>query len=425
MSFSSGGSAAQLPVPGYLANCPTPLHIFYESLALEDARELKTGLFSGLPRAELYYSVKTNPLPPLLKCLVADGWGLEVVGSSNMAAAEQSAATADRLVLNGAAWRRRDLEAAIFEKGITNLTLDSEAMASLLAAVLSSAKSRAIKLNVALRLHDGASHFGFPLEQESLRRALFLLPKERIASLGLHIHRNPAGSARGISDIASDFRQRCLILQKALSVLNEAGGGTNVDYLDLGGGIDSPFVYRPHPDELARFHNPREVQSFRDAISPNRFSLREAGAEIGRIVKEVLGAGWAQKRILFEPGRSVCTRALSTLVEVRAVKPGFYPDAQVVLTDGNTATLGPLHRGIHPLTSLGINRGGVSKAFVYGSLPHSADWLFQSVPLAKLEMGDRLLIAHTGAYFLPLEAEFGHGRPAIYHGEREGLIRAP
>jgi diaminopimelate decarboxylase len=193
-----------------------------------------------------------------------------------------------------------------------------------------------------------------------------------------------------------------------------AAGGA--DYLNFGGGFDSPYVYRPHPRELGRFHNPSEAESFRSRYAAGpRFSLRESAERAARAIAEEVGGSY---RILFEPGRAVCARALSTVLGVRAVKRGHYPDAQVVLTDGATSFLGPLHRGVHPL-----ERAGERPTFVYGALPHSGDWLFQNVKLPALEEGDRLRVLHTGAYFLPLEAKFGHELPSIYDARTGEKLR--
>jgi diaminopimelate decarboxylase len=417
MSLPLGKSAApQNPVPDFLAKYPTPLHIFWESLALEDARELKKGLFSGLSTPELYYSVKTNPLIPLLRALLAEGWGMEAVGEENLRAARAAGTPADKILFNGAAWSRPELERAIFELGVTSFTVDSQPMAELLATVLRS-RPAPRALDVALRLHDGNSHFGFPAHVHALRRALETFPADGIQAFGLQVHRNPAGSPASAAAIAEDFRERCFRVKAALAALEGTPWENKIDYVDLGGGIDSPHVYRPHPSELAAFHDPGKVAAFRESVRRERFTLREAGEAIAAVVRDELGLDWAKRRILFEPGRAACTRALSTLVEVKAVKRDFYPEAQVVITDGDTAFLGPLHRGVHPLSP-----GGERNSFVYGRLPHSGDWLFQSVALPELHEGDRLLIGCTGAYFLPLAASFGHSRPLIVRADRDETI---
>jgi diaminopimelate decarboxylase len=129
-----------------------------------------------------------------------------------------------------------------------------------------------------------------------------------------------------------------------------------------------------------------------------------------------------EARIQFELGRAVCTRALSTVITVRSVKRGLYPDAAILLTDGNTALLGPLHRGVHPVRAH-YARAGEERVFMYGNLPHSGDWLMQDLTLPPAEIGDQIEILHTGAYFLPLEARFGCALPAIVHESTGEILR--
>lgn len=418
MNFSSGEStASHHPLPGHLAKFRTPFHVFFEKEALEDARELQNGLKSGLPAAELFYSVKTNPLLPLLRSLLAEGWGMEVVGPENLRAAIAAGCPGERLLYNGAAWSRSELEEAIFDLGIFQFTVDSASAAATLAAAWES-RPGAPFLRIAIRIHDGESHFGVPPVRGQLESVLRILPEEMAEQLGLHIHRNPHGSPADLEQLREDFRKRCGCIRAALAELRGSPWLTRISFFDLGGGIDSPYVYRPHPEELGRFHNPHESRPLRESRFPKRFELFDAGRAVADTIREQLGSALEGRRVLFEPGRAVCTRAMGTVISVLAVKKHFYPDAEVVLTDGSTAALGPLHRGIYPLAP-----AGEKPTYVYGCLPHGADWLFQNVRLPPLSEGDRLFIAHTGAYFLPLEARFGHDLLAIVRSDRDERIR--
>lgn len=413
MTLKSVGSS---PFSDPISQIPTPLHVYSHSLAIEDAKALSAGLKRALPAVELYYSTKTNSLLPLLRGLLAEGWGLEVVCPADRKAAILAGASGKKLLLNGPAWSRAHLDEALFEQEAAQLTIDSLSMADLLGDSLRSSSRNRPPLKVALRIHEGESHFGFPPLKESLVAAFSRLPNGSIGELGLHIHRNPPGSISSPSDLATDFESRLNILRPLAESLN------NIDFLDLGGGIDSPWIYRPKPSELGEFHNPATSERIRARIGFPRFHLEEAGHKISSALSRTLGQDKNRWRLQLEPGRAVCTRALSTLLEVRAVKDGLYPDAQIVLTDGNTAFLGPLHRAAHPLES---KTSGDRSTFVYGNLPHSADWLFQNVPLPKLKPGDRILISYTGAYFLPLESRFGHALPAIYDVEANLFLRSP
>ncbi|MGZ3693865.1 MAG: hypothetical protein ACXWQO_06665 [Bdellovibrionota bacterium] len=410
----------------HLAKYPTPFHVYYENRLKEDADSLKKGLHSQLPQAELYYSAKTNSLLALLRCLVAQGWNIETVCTADRRQASLAGAKGNQVLLNGAAWNKGDLEDALLGQKIRHLTVDSLAMARLLGAVIKEHETKISSLSLALRIHDGNSHFGFQTDGPAILQALSEVPAPSISELGLHIHSNPPASIQTLEELRTDFRMRTKKLLEAADIVNSISTKREISFFDFGGGIDSPYIYRPQPAELADFHNPAKAESFRNEKQKRNFRLAELAECVSESVAEILGRKKSKSlRILFEPGRAVCSRALSTVIEVRSVKEKFYPEGDVVLTDGNTAILGPLHRGIYPLEYAGEPRNTPATTFVYGNLPHSGDWLFQSVTLPALHEGDRLLISHTGAYFLPLEANFGLPRPGIYSAEKDLVLRMP
>jgi diaminopimelate decarboxylase len=410
-------------LPPHLAKYPTPFHVYYENRLKEDARAIKHGLRSRLPGAELYYSAKTNSLLALLRCLLSEGWKIETVCAGDRQQASLAGARGSQLLLNGAAWSKNDLEDALARQRIQHLTIDSPEMAKLLGSVLREHRHKISGLHLALRIHDGNSHFGFQAETTSIRTALSEIPIETIAELGLHLHSNPPASITSLEELRADFSGRTRQLLSAAEIVNAVSIKKQVGFFDLGGGIDSPYIYRPQPSELAEFHNPSRTQSFRQEKGKRHFLAVELAEAVSGAVADALGN--SEMKIFFEPGRAVCSRALSTVIEVRSVKTKFYPEGDVVITDGNTAILGPLHRGIYPVELANREDEKNENTFVYGNLPHSGDWLFQSMPLPTLQPGDRLVIAYTGAYFLPLEANFGLPRPGIYSFDRDQMLRAP
>lgn len=414
------------PLPPHLAKYPTPFHVFYENRLKEDARAIRHGLRSRLPGAELYYSAKTNSLLALLRCLLAEGWNIEAVCEADRQQASLAGVPGSRLLLNGAAWAKSDLGDALLGQRIQHLTIDSLEMAKLLGQVLSENPGKTPALKLALRIHDGNSHFGFHAESRDLRAALTEIPFSSVSELGLHLHSNPAGSLQSLEELREDFSNRTELLIQAAGIVNSISVNKPVSFFDLGGGIDSPYVYRPQPEELAIFHDPGKVQGFRQAKEGRHFLAVELAEAVSEAVADALDdSEFSGVKIYFEPGRAVCSRALSTVIEVRAVKEKFYPDGTVVITDGNSAILGPLHRGIYPVEPTSGKKSGAESTFLYGNLPHSGDWLFQAIPLPPLRPGDRLQISYTGAYFLPLEANFGLPRPGIYSAEKDQMLRAP
>lgn len=400
-----------------LAKYPTPLHIYYRKRLVEDAAELESGLKSALSDVELCFSTKTNSLLVLLRELVSRNWSLEVVSASDLQSAIRTGIAPERVLLNGFAWTKDFLARALFDIGVRHLTIDSVAMAKLLRETLAM-NPNPDKLRVAIRIHDGNSHFGVAANPEALKAVLKEIPAQHVDKYGLHFHRNPVCSPETAEEIAIDFHQRTLRLLEVEKMTTQ-----EFSFFDLGGGMDTPWIYRPSPDALGDFHHPERGVAIRETNLQKRFSLRKVCEEVSLSVKKAL-SGSKGKKILFEPGRSVCCRAISTIIQVIAVKPGIYPEGDIVITDGNTAILGPVHRGVHPLTPhLNRTPGPLRNAFVYGNLPHSGDWLFQNIRLPQLFEGDRLVISHTGAYFFPLEANFGLPRPGVIDAETGHFVR--
>ena len=405
-----------------LKKLATPVHIFYRDRVKQDAEAIKTGLSQSLNSLDLIFSVKTNPLPELLRLLSALGWQMEVVSPGDLAATQKACIPGAQLILSGAGWKLDFLKSAIHDNNVRSFVLDSPGSAQLLAQALKPIANDD-PLTILLRLNDGDSHFGVHPSAETFR--LMLEPFQRFSSLeiGLHIHKNSHGSPENEQQVIRDFRDRLQVLTVAKNLL-EKSVDQPVLIFNLGGGIDSPFTYNLPPAKIGDYHNPSRAPKFRALIEDSRFSLEHLAGNISaEIAKALVPQNTSSVRIQFELGRSVSARALSTLITVLNVKNSLYPDAVIAITDGNTATMGPIQRCLHPIHAFTKNSSTNCPHFIYGNLPHSGDWLFQNLDLPTLTVGDQILIEHTGAYLLPLEAEFGFSLPAIYDLENETYLR--
>jgi len=385
----------------------TPYYLFNGHLFREDAKSLYTGLCKHLPTIQINYSTKTNHLPSCLNIAREMGFYFEVVGPEDLATCLKISIPGYRISMGGPSWTKEQINVAI-EAGVGQFICDSPSNARLLLNSLD--KHPQVKtVKVGFRIYDGESHFGFSPSDPNLEELARHFNKIGISQLGLHLHRNPGGSAGSLQDLVSDFSYRAKTI---LEVAHKIG---NPSFFNLGGGIDSPWVYRVAPEKLGEFHNPNACEGLRKRTDKfPRFSLETAGEQISAALEKEILEKYPLAQIQLEPGRAICTRALSTVLSVTANKENFYPNHQVLITDGSTAALGPLHRAIH---SVSAEKDGTLPTFVYGHLPHSGDWLFQNIPLSKLQAGDKLLIESTGAYFLALESKFGFPFLKIYDSQ--------
>lgn len=401
-----------------LASAPTPFHVYFSDYLKEDAKALQAGIREYLPDAVFSYSVKTNPLVRLLKDVHSLGWEMQALTDADLQTALRAGVAPKAITLGGSAWTETSLASALLAAGVRKVVVDSANQAKLLENFLI---KHSLKLDqLFLRVNDRNSHFGFA--REEVVDCLKNLPASLSAAFGLHLHVNPAGSPQSAVEIGIDFSNRAATLLEVIRDLRAHSSAPRISLLNLGGGIDSPYVYRPHPQDFARFHNPNEVAEYRKQhLGRSRFTLLAAGQEVGKGVAMRIREENIQ--IIFEPGRAACTRALSTVLSIRAVKDSLYPDAKIYISDGNTALLGPAHRAVHAVITEA--EGKTHDSFIYGNLPHSGDWLFQNIALPELNSGDRILVEHTGAYFLSCEANFSEPRPGIYDAATGSVIRKP
>lgn len=177
----------------------------------------------ALPRALIAYAVKANHDPSLLRRLVADGAGCEVVTSVELALAVRAGCPPDRIVMNGVGKTDAGAAEALRLGALVNAESLDE-LGALLALRLPDARI-GLRLNpdieAATHRHlatgAAASKFGIPLDGLDAALAMARDVGVRIASVGAHIG----------SDIDDPEPYRALAARL---------GALDVPAIDLGGG---------------------------------------------------------------------------------------------------------------------------------------------------------------------------------------------
>ncbi len=413
-------------IPKHILKYLKPLHIFYQKRLEEDAKTLQSVAQKILPNSRLYYSAKTNALLKILKSMLTMNYCLEIMAPGDLKSAQLAGAAGDKLLLNGMAWSKEFLCSAIYQNRIRHIHFDSIDMLDLLEAILRENPPPPQDISLGIRVHDGRSHFGFYPTPGALQAVAEKFKQLNLPLKNLHIHSNSQMGTQSMEKISADVQNNLRRLLDAQNILSSFQVNT-IECFDLGGGFESPSVYRLSGRDFSDYHAARGIPS---GAKLERPSLEQQFESIFKDIAAFLKRNNAGKmKIFFEPGRSIVARALSSLLEVRVVKRDYYPDAQVLITNGSTSLLGPLHSAIHPIVLLNetgaVKSEAPIKSFVYGNLPHSADWLAQNIFLPAAKVGDQILVEHTGAYVLPLEANFGYPRPGIYDAAADIIWRDP
>ena len=243
----------------------TPLYVTDLDAAAAAARAWR----EALPGALVAYAVKANPDPALLRRLAAEGFGFEVVGPVELAAAVRAGGSPEKIVVNGVGQIDADLADAL----ATGALVNAESMGALRAMVALGVAGRiGVRINPALdavthpHLATGSADAKFGIALDELPSALALLRASgaRPASIGAHIG----------SDIAAaePFGRLAAILA---GLAEEAGA----ERIDLGGGYAGP------PAAWASTVLPHLPDPARLIVEPGRGIVRDAGWLLTRVVR--------------------------------------------------------------------------------------------------------------------------------------------
>jgi diaminopimelate decarboxylase len=224
---------------------------------------------AALPNALLAYAVKANSDPQLLRRLVADGAGVEVVNETELALATRAGCPPDRIVMNGVGRTDAELRHAL-EAGVL---VNAESLDDL-EAMLEMAPSGArvgLRLNPGLdaethpHLATGAASSKFGIGWDDLPDVLARMgaADRRLASVGAHIG----------SDIAD-----AAIYAELLERLRAALQRTGAEWIDIGGGLRSIEAL------------PAIATDERVIVEPGRAIVADAGWLVTRVVRTQLRA---------------------------------------------------------------------------------------------------------------------------------------
>lgn len=403
---------------------PTPLHLFHADRLREDARLFRDALRAELPQAGICYSVKTNPLLAVLQILQEEGYGFEATTPLDLRAMKRLGVRPT--VVNGSAKTKADFQYAVYEAGAEILHVDSLAQVEILEQLLRESPFPA-HTRFGIRLNNFQGPFGAFKGTHDLIQYTERLVKSGLKPTSLHMHVNAGGGLQSLERTKNLFLETFRHLVEQKRALEEKIPYLNFDTLDLGGGFHSPHIYRMDGEEHGAYARTGAVP---EAAREARPDLAATLTSTFRALKQRLQEEDLEYvKLLFEPGRCIATRALSSLLRIVVKKPGFYDGMPVYFTDGNTQLFNGIKLAIHPVdffraTGEAFTGGEKEAAFFYGNLPYEADILYQreSAPKA-MEAGDFLRIEYTGAYFTPFETNFGHPRPGIVCAATGKILR--
>ncbi|MDK8192501.1 diaminopimelate decarboxylase [Paenibacillus sp. UMB7766-LJ446] len=376
----------------------TPLYVVDEQLVRERCREYMEAFRASGLGFQVAYASKAFCVMAMCALAAEEGLSLDVVSDGELFTALQAGFPAERIHFHGNNKTLEEIEMAL-DAEIGCFVVDNFNELHLLQAVAAD-KNR--KVNILLRVTPGVeahtheyistgqtdSKFGFDIGNGTAFEAIELASKQsNLVLLGVHSH---IGSqifevegfqmaVQRVAEFAADVYER---LNVAFKVVN-LGGGFGIRYIDG----DTPL-------EVSQY-----VKAITDAVK-NHF------AQIGYAVPEI----WV------EPGRSIVGEAGTTLYTVGTSKdiPGVrkYVAVDGGMTDNPRPAL--YESKYEAVLANRAHEAAQETVSVAGKCCESGDMLIWDLDLPKVQSGDLLAVACTGAYNYSMASNYNRiRRPAV------------
>ncbi|HET8919127.1 MAG TPA: type III PLP-dependent enzyme [Xanthobacteraceae bacterium] len=351
-------------------------------LDLDVVRENYQNFAKALPDTKVYYAVKANPAPEILKLLAGLGCCFDVASIAETHAVLAAGATADRISYGNTIKKEREIAEA-FQLGVTLFAIDCEAEVE--KVVRAAPGSRVI-----CRIHCDGSGAEWPLSRkfgcEPVYAAdiLELAHKKGLVPYGISFHvgsqqHNVEAWDRALASTAAIFRT-C------------AERGISLAIVNLGGGFPARYV-RKTP------------------------KLESYGKAIFKALRKHFGNNLPNTFV--EPGRGLVGNAGIIEAEVVLIaKRSPEDEVRWVYLDigkfhGLAETIGESIR--YPIRTT-HDRDETAPCIIAGPTCDSVDVLYEKTPYplpVSLAIGDKVLIEAAGAYTATYSSVGFNGYPPL------------
>jgi ornithine decarboxylase len=349
---------------------------------LDVVRENYLAFAKSLPDSKVFYAVKANPAPEILKLLASLGCCFDVASVNETHAALEAGASPDRISYGNTIKKESDIAAA-FALGVTLYAVDCEAEVEKIARAAPGSR-------VICRIHCDGTGSEWPLsrkfgcEPEFATDILELAHKRGLVAHGISFHvgsqqHNVEAWDRALSSAAAIFRG-C------------AERGINLAMVNLGGGFPARYV-RKTP----------KLESYGKAI------FRALRRHFGNAIPETI----------VEPGRGLVGNAGVIEAEVVLIaKRSPEDELRWVYLDigkfhGLAETIDESIR--YPIRTT-HDRDETAPCVIAGPTCDSVDVLYQKNPYplpVSLAIGDKVLIEAAGAYTAAYSSVGFNGFPPL------------
>jgi len=362
----------------------TPLYVYSASTITDHFRRLDAAL-EGIDH-EVAYAVKANSNLSVLRLLVTEGAGFDIVSGGELFRVIQAGGDPARCTFAGVGKTREEIVYAL-EKGIYSFNVESEEELRYLnqvAGELNLVAPAAVRVNpnVDAKTHKYIStgksenKFGVDFEriEDLYQRAATELPHIRLRGLQMHI----GSQLTSVSPFVEAVEKVAPLAAK----LKDRHG---IEFWSIGGGVG--IIYEGSLDSGAESWwalQPKEERPL---------TIDQYGSELVPRLKDI------GLKILLEPGRLIVGNAGVLLTRCLYEKKGSAKTFKIVDAGMNDLIRPALYEGHHDIVPLKEPADSERMVMdVVGPICESGDFFCQNRELPDFQPGDAIALMSAGAY---------------------------
>jgi diaminopimelate decarboxylase len=384
-----------VPVESVAGSVPTPFYLYDATCVQQRYRGLERA-FSSVPHLTCY-AFKANSQPEILRILLKEGAGAEVVSGAELQLALAVGFAPEKIVFSGVGKTVQELFDGL-RADVHLFTVESEGELLQLERLASQVKRSA---RVALRINPDVDPMTHPHIATGVNTAKFGLELEVAFDLYTHYREFPHLEFIGVhthigSQLTSiePLRETARLLEDLVSELRDKG--VPLREVDWGGGLGIPYIEESVPT----------FEEYAQCILPwiSRMGLR----------------------VILEPGRTLVGPCGALVMKVLYRKEVH--GRRFVVVDGamNDLIRPALYGAHHRIVPVVMRNESAENVDIVGAACESSDVFGRDRPLGEMRQGDMLCVLDTGAYGFSMSSNYNlRPRPAevLTEGDTFRIVR--
>lgn len=369
----------------------SPLFVFSEKKIRRDYRKLLDTIRMQYPKADISWSYKTNYLSAICSIYHQEGAMAEVVSGMEYEMARSLGISGDRIIFNGPAKRKGELETAIKEGARIHIDhLEELYLIEKISTELGRTPEVAIRVNMDSGISPQWTRFGFNYESgEAYRAVQRMVSGGKMKLIGLHTH-----IGTFILDPSAYYWAATKLLDFAETIKNDFH--QIISYIDLGGGFASRNTLHNQytPGEIATPSFDKYAEAIGTAFNGSAFVREHA------------------PQLMLETGRVLVDEAgylISSVIGKKNLPTG---ERAVILDAGVNINITAwwYKQKVMPTRDF---PGTYQNTVFFGPLCMNIDVIRPAMPFPDMYYGDTVLISPVGAYNVTQWMQFIEYRPNV------------